>query len=158
MPSLMPGTAGAKEAYGISLVRSDLSLTIPPKALGQYEISDNDWVVLTTTPRGEGGFALLNKDRAEASVFGNYISRLEKPDTPYWFQEKAYCLTRVRDGGIHMTSRMLDAFHLNKGDRLMVVKGSTIAMSFTPVELWKEKFLERGLTEAVENMSKLEVF
>jgi hypothetical protein len=154
----MPGTAGAKEAYGISMVRLDLSVKIPPKALKHYEINDGDLVVLTTTHRGEGGFALLNKGRAEASVFGKYISHIEESDTPYWFQEKAYVLTPVRDGMVHMTSGMLAAFNLNKEDRLMVVKSSTVAMSFTPIELWKERFLKRGLTEAIENMSKLEVY
>jgi hypothetical protein len=158
MPSLMPGTAGAKDAYGISMVRLDLSVKIPPKTLKHYKIRDGDLVVLTTTHRGDGGFALLHKGRAEASVFGKFISHIEKPDRPYWFQDKAYVLTPVREGRIHMTSGMLAAFNLNKEDRLMVVKSSTVAMSFTPIELWKEKFLKRGLTEAIENMSKLEVY
>ena len=44
---------------------------------------------------------------------------------------------------------------LKKGDSLMAVKSTTIAISFTPVDIWKEKFESRGLFEAIENIKKL---
>lgn len=158
MPSLMPGTPGAKEVYGISIVREDLSFNIPPKAFTRYELKKGDLALLVTTHRGEGGVALLNKARAEAAVFKKFLSQMDTPDTVYWFQNKAYALTTVGDGRIYLTPTMLDAFHLKTGDRLMVVKSTTVAMSFTPVEIWKEKFFRHGLHEAIENISKLEVF
>ena len=40
MPSLSPGTPGTKEAYGISIIRDDISITIPPKAFKHYGLAE----------------------------------------------------------------------------------------------------------------------
>jgi hypothetical protein len=158
MPSLEPGKPGAKEAYGISIVGRDGSIRIPPMAFARYELNAGDLAVVVTTHRGEGGFALLNKTRAEATVFGKYIRQLEKPDVACWFQGKAYALTRVDLGTIRLAPELLEAYQLKTGNQLMVVKSTTVAMSFTPAAIWKEKLSIRGLTEAVANIDKLELF
>ncbi|MBU1660884.1 MAG: hypothetical protein KKD28_05365 [Chloroflexi bacterium] len=158
MPSLMPGMPGTKEAYGISIIREDLRITIPPKAFERYELEYDTSVLLTTTHRGEGGFALIKKESAEATVFAKYVNQIEEPETIYWFTEKAYVVTKLRNERIGLTPEMLQAFHLTKGTKLMVVKSTTVAMSYTPIEIWKAKFAQRGLTEAIENMELLEEF
>ncbi|MBN1409744.1 MAG: hypothetical protein JW969_02795 [Spirochaetales bacterium] len=48
MPSLMPGMPGAKEVYGISTIREDLKLRIPPKACDRYVLSERDTALLIT--------------------------------------------------------------------------------------------------------------
>ena len=158
MPSLMPGTPGTKEAYGISVIREDLSIKIPPSAFERYDLINGGLVVLATTHRGEGGFALLNKERAAATVFERYINQMHEIETVYWFNDKAYALIVINNGKICLTSELLQAFHLGEGDRLMVVKSTTVAMSYTPIAIWKEKFAKRGMFEALENMSKLDEF
>ncbi|ODS35634.1 MAG: hypothetical protein A7316_00725 [Candidatus Altiarchaeales archaeon WOR_SM1_86-2] len=158
MPSLMPGMPGTKEVYGISVIREYLRIKIPPKAFERYGLTNGGLVVLTTTHKGEGGFALLNKKRTEAAVFERYISQMSEIDTVYWFNDKAYVLTQVSGGELCLTPEILEAFHLRENDNLMVVKSTTVAMSYTPIEIWKEKFTKRGLYEAIENMSKLEEF
>lgn len=40
----------------------------------------------------------------------------------------------------------------------MVVKSTTLTMSYTLVETWKKKFESHGFYEAIENMKKLEEF
>jgi hypothetical protein len=52
----------------------------------------------------------------------------------------------------------MEACNLKIGDKLLVIKSTTIAMSFSPVEIWKIKFLKRGFTEAVKNLEKLDIF
>ncbi|HNW59107.1 MAG TPA: hypothetical protein PKI62_05495 [bacterium] len=158
MPSLMPGRHGTKEAFGISIIREELGLTVPPKALAHYGLETDGEVVLTTTHRGEGGFALLIPDLARATVFAAYLARLTQPEKIYWFSEKAYTAMVLREGRLFLTPEILQAFHLGVGTRLMVVKSTTVAMSFTPVEIWQAKFLQRGLDEAVRNMELLEEF
>ncbi len=158
MPSLMPGMPGTKEAYGISIIREDSSVEIPPRAFERYDLINGGLVVLTTTHRGEGGFGLLNKERAEATVFERYINRMHEVDIVYWFNDRACALTAINNGKICLTFELMQAFHLKKGDRLMVVKSTTVAMSYTPIEIWKEKFARRGMFEAIENMSKLDEF
>jgi hypothetical protein len=115
-------------------------------------------VVLTTTHRGEGGFALLNKERAEATVFERYINQMHEIDAVYRFNDKVYALTVINNGKICLTFELVQAFHLGESDRLVVVKSTTVAMSYTPIAIWKEKFARRGMFQAIENMGKLTEF
>ena len=50
------------------------------------------------------------------------------------------------------------ARELKPGDRLMSVKSTTVALSFTPAEIWQEKFRRRGLVAAAANVDRLDVF
>jgi hypothetical protein len=158
MPSLMPGIPGAKEAYGVSIVRDDSTVAIPPRALQRYEIADGDLVVLATTHRGEGGFSLLNRKKAGASVLGSFIGRIEDRGTVQWLDDRAYALSTVAGGRVTLTPEMAEAFHVKAGDRLLVVKGARVAMACIPVEVWEQKLAKRGFHEAIENMEKLEQF
>lgn len=158
MPSLMPGTPGTKEAYGIAVVSEAGCIAIPPKPMERYGLSDGDFVLLCTTHRGEGGLAILNKEKAENSVFGKYIGLMNQTDEVFYFNDKAYTLTQIRNGSVRLTPDMLSAYHLKINDRLMMVKSTTMAISYTPIEIWKEKFRKYGMDEAIENMEKLEVF
>ena len=158
MPSLDPGKPGTKEAYGISVVGPDGIVRIPPKAFAHYLFREGELAVAVTTHRGEPGFALLNKTRAEATVFQKYVAQLETPDEIRQFQDKAYALVRVGAGAIRLAPELLAAFHLKPGDRLMSVKSTTVALSFTPAEIWQEKFRKRGLAAAAANVDRLAVY
>ena len=90
----MPGTPGTKEVYGVSIIRAGLLVTIPPKAFKIYDLSEAAAVLLTTTHRGEGGFGLMKKETAEATVFSEYIQQIHEIDALYWFNNK--------EEGIHL--------------------------------------------------------
>ena len=158
MPSLEPGKPGTKEAYGLSVVAPDGTVRIPPKAFAHYRFQSGELAVATTTHRGEPGFALLNKARAEATVFQKYVAQLERPDEIRRFQDKAYALVRAGSGTIQLAPALLAAFHLKPGDRLMSVKSTTVALSFTPAEIWQDKVRRRGLFIAAANIDRLDVF
>lgn len=158
MPSLDPGRPGTKEAYGLSVIAADGTLRIPPKAFAHYRFRTGDLAVAVTTHRGEAGFALLHKARAEASVFRTAIDQLDRPDAVHVFKGKAYALLPIGPETVRLAPALLEAFHLRPGDRLMSVKSTTIALSFTPVEIWRAKFTRRGLHAAVAAMDRLELF
>lgn len=67
-------------------------------------------------------------------------------------------MTKINNESVFLNNEMLSAFNLKIGDKLMVVKSTTIAMSFTPVEIWKEKFKKRGLLDTIKNMDLLPEF
>jgi hypothetical protein len=115
-------------------------------------------VLLITTHRGEGGFAVSREQRAARSVFAQFMAQLTTLDTVAWFNDKAYTLTGFADGKIRLTPEMLAAYHVTVEQRLIVIKSTTVVMSCTPVEIWERKFTQRGLTVAVENMKKLGVY
>ena len=158
MPSLMPGTPGAKEVYGISVVRDDLSVVIPPDACHRYGIRDGDVVVLATAHRGEAGFSLMNREKAVATALGRRISQIEGEDVVNRAGGRAYVQTRVAEGRIRLTVQTAEAFLIAPGDRLMVVKGARVAMSFTPERVWREQLAGRGLHQALDNIDRLPEF
>jgi len=144
MPSLQPGTPGAKEAYGISTIHDSLWFNIPPKAIKRYEILDEDIVLLVTGHRGEGGFGLIKKDTAKKTVFARFVDQIQSIDKVNWLDGKAYAMTRVVNGKVQLNPEMLQAYYLEPGSRLLVVKSTTTAMSFTPVEIWARKLAKHG--------------
>ena len=158
MPSLDPGRPGTKEAYGVSIVGPDGAIRTPPKAFAHYQFHAGALAVAVTTHRDEPGFALLNKNRADATVFQKYIRQLDPPDVARTFQGKTYAFLRLGDGSIHLPPALRHAFPLAPGARPMSVKSTTVALSFTPAVIWKEKFLRRGLAHAAANIDRLEVF
>lgn len=158
MPSLSPGMPGTKEAYGISIIKDDLSIVIPPKAFEHYGLTNGDIVLLSTTHIGEGGMGIMIKERAYKSVFKSIIDRIDRLDSYIVNKNRYYALTKVVHGKVFLTAALLNVFNLKKGDRLMVVKSTTVTMSYTPIEIWQRKFLQRGLVEAVANMEKLTEF
>lgn len=158
MPSLSPGTAGAKEAYGISVLKEDHSIRIPPKAFIRYNLSDNAKVLLSSTRAGEGGFAILNIKKAGETVFGKIIERIESPDIPVLVNSRPYAITRTHNGTITFNDELMRAFDLKVGRRFLVIKSTTVTMSYNPVDLFKAKLEKHGFDEAVRNIDKLEVF
>lgn len=158
MPSLHPGMPGTKEAYGLSLIREGGWVALPPKAIAHYGLADGDRVLLITTHRGEGGLAVSREQTAAQSVFARFMVQLSAVDTVAWFKGKAYALTGVSAGKIRLTPEMLDAYHVTVGQRLLIVKSTTVVMSCTPVEIWEAKFAQRGLAVAIETMKKLDLY
>ncbi len=158
MPSLHPGLPGTKEVYGLSLIREKGWVALPPQAIAHYGLTDGDQVLLITTHRGEGGFAVSRRQTAAQSVFAQFMAQLSAPESVAWFDDKAYALTGFTAGGIRLTPEMLDAYHIAVGQRLMIVKSTTVVMSCTPAEIWQRKFAQRGMTIEMEAIEKLEVF
>lgn len=158
MPSLSPGTPGAKEAYGIAILRNDYSICIPSKALKRYNITNNDLVLLTSTRKGEGGLAVLNYNYAKQTVFSQIIQQINDIDLLVYIKSRPYALTKVLQNRVFLNNDFMEACNLKISDKLLVIKSTTIAMSFSPVEIWKIKFLKRGFTEAVKNLEKLDIF
>lgn len=158
MPSLSPGTSGAKEAYGISILREDLMIQIPPKALKRYNLADNDPVLLTSTRPGERGFANLNLEKAGKSIFKKVIDEIVGHDMVYWKNSRPYAITKVVNERISFNKELIDAFDLQPGERYLIIKSTTLAMSYTPVAIWKVKFEKIGFYESIKNMDSLEVF
>lgn len=86
------------------------------------------------------------------------MNQIDKLNTIYRFQNKAYVLTKLKDKKLILTNEMMEAFYLRIGMKLMVVKSTTVTMSYSPVEIWKAKLAQRGFFEALKNIDTLEEF
>lgn len=144
--------------FGISVLRDDYSIYIPSKALKRYNISNNDVVLLTSTRKGEGGLAILNYEKARQSVFNEIIRKIKDINLLVYERSRPYALTTVSNERIFLNQEFIDAFNLKIGDKLLVIKSTTVSMSFSPVEIWKEKFTKRGFLDAIRNLDKLELY
>lgn len=158
MPSLSPGTPGAKEAYGISILREDLTIQIPPKAFKRYNLVNNESVLLTSTRRGEGGFAIMNPGNARQSIFKKIIEKIDGMDMVYRINSRPYLITKVINSKIYFNKDMVDALDLKIGERYLIIKSTTMTMSYTPVDVWKRKFEKEGFFESINNIDRLEIF
>jgi hypothetical protein len=158
MPNLMPGMPGTKEAFGISKIKNDLSVRVPPKAVSHYKISEHDYVILITGHIGESGFGMIKKDTALKSVFKKFIKEIKNCEEIFHFNDRVYVMLKIDNGVTRLTKDILKAFYLKIGDRLMVGKSTTVTMSFVPAEIWVNIFKKHGFYEAIENMKKLEEY
>ncbi|MBN2611251.1 MAG: hypothetical protein JXB00_06820 [Bacteroidales bacterium] len=158
MPSLSPGVAGAKEAYGVSILRENNTIKIPPKAFARYNLKENGPVLLTSTRAGERGFAVLNIEKAKKSVFKKIIDSIKTFNEPVWVNSRPYAITEVINETITFNNALLKAFDLKEGERFIVIKSTTVAMSFNPTEVFKAKLQSHGFFDAVKNIDKLEIF
>lgn len=158
MPNLMPGKPGTKEAFGISKVHDDYTIVIPPKAIQHYQISDSDYILLITGQRGKAGLGMIRIKTGLNSIFKKYIEKVKQVEKVYWMDDRAFVMLKIKKGSVKTNLDILKAFLIDIGDCLLVVKSTTVTMSFTPVETWKEIFKKHGFMEAIENMKKLEIF
>ncbi len=159
MPSLSPGVSGAKEVYGISVLKEDNSIIIPPKAFLRYKLDYHCPVLLTSTREGECGFAILNIDKAKETVFKKIIDKIEITDKAYLVNSRPYAITKVQENSfIKFNSEILKAFELKAGEKYIVIKSTTVTMSFTPIAIFKEKLSAHGFLDAIKNIEKLEIF
>jgi hypothetical protein len=157
MPSLSPGTPGAKEAYDISIIAADLSFAIPLKAMERYDLFNQAGVYLITGRKDEPSFGLIQMEKGIRSVFNKYVKELKEIGKVLWFNKKAYGLAALNNNRVSFTPEMLESFYLKKGDELLSLKSTTTTLSFTRLDVWKEIFLKQGFTEAVHNVKYLEV-
>ena len=158
MPNLSPGTPGAKEVYGICLIKENLSIRIPPKACNRYKINRNDRALLITGHKNESGFGLIKEETAKGTVFHKFLIRLNKCNSIYWEKEKAYALIEIIDYSMAMKPEIIDAFYLRKHDQLLAIKSTTVSIGFVSLVIWKNKLAKRGYLDAIQNIDLLDVF
>lgn len=158
MPSLSPGVAGAKEAYGISVLQVNGIIRIPTKAFIRYGLSNNGSVLITSTRVGECGFAIMNIEKAKQSVFGKIMDKIDAANIPLVINSRPYAIVDVKNEMIAFNDVLRKAFDLKIGERFIVIKSTTVSMSFNPVEIFKAKLRSHGFFNAVNNIDLLELF
>lgn len=158
MPSLSPGTPGAKEVYGISVIRDDLSFALIPAAAARYGVVENDALIMVTGHRKEPGFGLMRLETAMEGVFRPSVESVANINEPYWIKGKAYTKVATHDGRVWLNRAVMDAYLLKTEDPLLVVKSTTGTMGHVPRMIWEQKLKKRGFFEAVGNIDKLEVY
>ena len=132
MPQLVKG---GKYVYGWSVIGLDGHVVVPPEAREEYGFAESRRLVVLPASRTSGGFGLGSPDALSRSPLG---ARLLRGFTTTAAAEgeavecggRPYGWVTLREGGVTLTPHLSAGFGVSPGDRLLVARGSGLALGF----------------------------
>lgn len=152
MPQLVKG---GKYVFGWSRVADDGRIVIPWEALEEYGLEESEKLIVRPGSRTSGGFSLGSLRSLEGTALGLVLEarpELGKFTAPEGeiidHRGRPHCWAALRDRGVTIPPSSLERYGVRTGDRLLVVRGSGLAVSL----------LVRGpIVEEAEKHPELEV-
>jgi len=128
---------GGKHTYGWSAVADAGTIVIPPEAIAEYGLEDGDKLIVVPGSRTSGGFGLSSRKSVIGSVLGVVLeeypelweSRVPAGDVVE-HGGRPYCWVMLRHGTIDLAAPTPAKYGVNVGDRLLVIRGSGLALGF----------------------------
>jgi bifunctional DNA-binding transcriptional regulator/antitoxin component of YhaV-PrlF toxin-antitoxin module len=129
---------GGKYVYGWSEVSSEGRVAVPDKALADYSLKPPCKVILLSGSRRSGGFALttvalLKNSRLSAILDENpQLAGFQLPEgETVTAGTSTYCWVKLNNKGEFVVPvETLKEYGVNLGDRLLVGRGSGLALAF----------------------------
>lgn len=128
---------GGKFVFGMSIVREDGTIQLPPQAADEYRIAAEGKVYLFTGSKSTGGFCVTRRGLLEPSKLGHILA--EVPDLRDYasargqflkYKGRSYCWTDIsEDGRIVLAKDMLAFLGIAPGDVLLCIRSSDIAFT-----------------------------
>lgn len=128
---------GGKHTFGWSAVTDPGTVAIPPQAVAEYGLSEEDRLIVVPGSRTSGGFALSMPGVVGGSILGVVLE--EHPELGEFripegegieHRGRTFCWVRLRRGTIRLGSQTLRRYGIHIGDRLLVIRGSGLALGF----------------------------
>jgi bifunctional DNA-binding transcriptional regulator/antitoxin component of YhaV-PrlF toxin-antitoxin module len=135
MPRLVKG---GKYVYGWSEVDSNGRIVVPREALEEYSFKDADKVIVMPASKRSGGFALTTPSLLKNSRLSVILDgeprlaefRLREGET-VTVGTRIYCWVKLNSKGEFVVPvETLKEYGVNLGDRLLVGRGSGLALAF----------------------------
>lgn len=134
MPQLVKG---GKYVFGWAEVGPQGEVPIPPEAWTEYGLTASQPAFLMAGSRTSGGFSLVKPAMLQASAIGGVLDRqpaLARFDIPEGevVQDgtRTYTWVTLQDGQITVPVETLAHFGVKPSDRLLVIRGSGLGVSF----------------------------
>jgi hypothetical protein len=134
MPQLVKG---GKNAYGWSEVSNDGRIAIPPEAFKEYQFAENERAILMSGSKKSGGFGLTTLEKLKSSSISGILDacpELTEYKIPEGeivsFNSRFYCWVTIRKMGIVVPLDTLKIYNISKGDLILSVRGSSLALGF----------------------------
>jgi bifunctional DNA-binding transcriptional regulator/antitoxin component of YhaV-PrlF toxin-antitoxin module len=128
---------GGKLAYGWSRVGIAGQIVVPPEALEEYLFDESQALFLLPGSRTSGGFCLGSYAATESSPLRNKVSSLSEHDRSRppegevsTLEGKPHCWVKLHNGEIRLPSTTLVRYGIRVGDKLLVIRGSRLALAF----------------------------
>ena len=128
-------TKGGKYIFGWSVIKDDLSIQFPVKAIKEYSITSEGKVFIISGSKQTGGFVVSKKELLYHSKIGNILT-----DTPFLcdykteegefvkYKGRLYSWISIFDNGkIQLNQSMLETLDLEVGQKLLSIRSSDIA-------------------------------
>ena len=134
MPQLVKG---GKHTFGWSKVGNDGRIAIPPDAFEEYKFKKGDKAFLVSGSKTSGGFGLATRRLLTGSPIYEMISTqpelsgFQVPEgQPVKIRSRVFCWVVIQDQCIFVPADTLQHYSIKKGDRLLVARGSGLALGF----------------------------
>jgi len=134
MPQLVKG---GKHVFGWSKVDDRGRIRISSEAFAEYRLNANENVFLISGSRASGGFGLTKPESLRASPLSLLLD--ECPDlaryiipagTAVRWGKKTCCWVKMGERRFRLPPDTLACFGIRPGDRLLLVRGSGLALGF----------------------------
>ena len=134
MPQLVKG---GKHVFGWTLVGDKGKIIIPPEALEEYGLRESDKLIMIPGSKTSGGFGLGTQKILKESPLGTVLDanpalknfRVSEKEV-IEYRGKPYCWTKLINQGISVPPDTLKRYGIEVGDRLLVIRGSGLALGF----------------------------
>lgn len=134
---------GGKYAYAWVNIRQTGSMTIPPEAVQDYRLEPDEIVVLIPGSKGSGGFSVVPQRNIKDSPLNPLKNNCDvQEDKVQVSHGKPFTVTRLEGERVNLPMETLEAFGIEKGDRLLAVRGSGMGPSFLVKGPIKEEALK----------------
>ncbi len=134
MPQLVKG---GKHTFGWSRVGNGGRMTIPAEALEEYRLGESVKLLVLPGSRTSGGFGLASVESVRTSPLEGVLKApggLGDSRAPEGaavdYEGRPYAWAQLRNGGITLPPATLEKYGIAVGDRLLVVRGSGLALGF----------------------------
>ena len=134
MPQLVKG---GKHTFGWSRVGDTGWIIIPPGALEEYRLKESEKLILAPGSQTSGGFGLGSQESVKRSPLGVAVDvhpSLGEFGVPEGevieYEGKPYCWVELRNGGVAVPPETLEKYGIRIGDKLLVIRGSGLAIGF----------------------------
>ncbi len=134
MPQLVKG---GKHTYGWCRVGEEGIILLPPEAVEEYGFSDSMKLFMLPGSKKSGGFSVGSRDSILRSPVAAVLQtdpelaefQLPEGETVE-FHGKRFCWIELREGAIHVPLETLQHYGIQIGDKLLVIRGSYLAVGF----------------------------
>lgn len=134
MPQIVKG---GKNVFGWSKISQSGQIVIPPDAFREYSFLNGGKAFLMSGSKKSGGFGLTTQEKLENSPLSGIIlahpdlARYEIPEgEPIRYNSKIFCWVAINDRSFAVPWETLKLYGIKKGDRLLTVRGSNLALGF----------------------------
>lgn len=154
MPQLVKG---GKYTFGWSCVGDTGQIVIPPEALEQYHLKEFEKLILVPGSKTSGGFGLGSEESVKSSPLGIVadvhpeLGEFQVPEGEVIeYEGKPYCWVELRNGGVTVPPGTLEKYGIRIGDKLLVIRGSSLAIAFAVRGPIVEEAKKYGVLEVFE--------